>query len=93
MDGAWSFPFINKGYQNYLDVLAARPRERLASEGAAKAFHRWIRRERTAWMEAVQADPLLPERLLPSGYMGRRAWEARLEALRNAAAQMRDFAK
>ena len=89
--GAWDFPFINKRYQNHLEVLAERPRERLTSDAAAKAFHRWIRRERAAWIDAVQPDPLLPERLLPPDYLGKRAWRARLEMFKDAASQIREF--
>jgi len=34
--------------------------------------------ERIAWQEAVSADPLLPEELLPAGYLGQTAWRERI---------------
>jgi phenylacetic acid degradation operon negative regulatory protein len=89
--GAWDFPFINERYQEYLQVLEERPAEKLNHAASATAFLRWIQRERLAWIEAVAVDPLLPERLLPPGYLGRAAWQQRRRSLPQAAKQMRQF--
>ncbi len=89
--GAWDFAVINHRYEKYLEVLGQRPAGRLDSESAAKLFHRWAGRERHAWRHAVERDPLLPEKLLPADYLGRRAWKARLETLAKAAEQSRTF--
>jgi DNA-binding transcriptional regulator PaaX len=36
-------------------------------------MRKWLADERTAWMEAITCDPLLPEVLLPRDYLGQRA--------------------
>ena len=46
----------------------------------------WLAAECEAWQEAVSIDPFLPERLLPSDYLGRKAGRARRKALRGLAA-------
>jgi phenylacetic acid degradation operon negative regulatory protein len=89
--GAWDFPAINKRYGRYLDILSRRPPGRVTTETAAKALHRWLREEREAWKDAVRLDPLLPASLLPEGYAGSQAWQARLEAMREGSKQMRGF--
>lgn len=89
--GAWDFPFINRRYEAYLQVLEDRPDGRLNNAASAKTFLSWIQRERLAWTEAVAVDPLLPERLLPPGYRGRAAWQQRGKSLPQAAKQMRQF--
>ena len=90
--GAWDFVAINARYARHQQLLSLRPRGRVSTEAAAKPFHRWLREEREAWMDAQWHDPLLPASLLPEEYAGRRAWEARLEAMRQAGEQMRAFA-
>ncbi len=89
--GAWDFVRINACYAKHQKILARRPRDRVSSEVAAKAFHHWLREEREAWMGALWHDPLLPGSLLPDGYAGRHAWEARLAAMREVREQIRDF--
>jgi len=42
----------------------------------------WLAAEREAWMAALTLDPLLPEILLPSNYLGRKAWQQRQAVLR-----------
>ncbi len=89
--GAWDFPYINSRYEEYLKVLKERPDGNLHNVIAAKAFRRWIQHERQAWTEALAADPLLPEKLLPQGYLGCTAWQQRGISLPHAAKQMREF--
>ncbi|MBI4325005.1 MAG: CRISPR-associated endonuclease Cas2 [Chloroflexi bacterium] len=89
--GAWAFDEINQGYARHQEILLRRPRRRIDMEAAAKAFHRWLREERVAWLEAMACDPLLPEALLPPGYAGRQAWRLRQEIMAEAGAQMRAF--
>ena len=52
---------------------------------------RWAAAEREAWLEAVTNDQLLPNRLLPSEYLGKSAWRRRIEVLREAGQQLRTF--
>lgn len=52
---------------------------------------RWAAAEREAWLDAVTNEPLLPERILPSDYLGLPAWRRRMEVLREAGRQLRMF--
>jgi phenylacetic acid degradation operon negative regulatory protein len=88
---AWDFAAINAHYASYLQVLARYPSGALDSDAAAEAFRRWAGEERQAWLEALKEDPLLPDSLLPAGYLGREAWRRRLEVMRAAGEQMRCF--
>jgi phenylacetic acid degradation operon negative regulatory protein len=88
--GAWDFDLINHRYSQYLKVLNARPG---ATEKKTEAtrFLRWMSDEREAWFEAVTNDPLLPARLLPANYLGRRAWQRRSEQMRHTSRRMEAF--
>lgn len=81
VNGAWDFALINRRYQKVLD-LAGRGME-LAGGDAPKpsAFREWLSQDREAWVSALAEDPLLPEVLLPSGYLGRKAWKQRQVAI------------
>lgn len=89
--GAWDFEDINRRYARHLKTLGARPRGVLRSEATAEALQRWATAEREAWLDAVTNDPLLPERILPSDYLGQHAWQRRVEVLRDAGRQLRSF--
>lgn len=89
--GAWNFQQINRRYARHLKVLDDRPCGLLRNELAAKALLRWAAVEREAWLEAVTMDPLLPNRILPSDYMGQAAWRRRIEVLGEAGQQLRTF--
>jgi phenylacetic acid degradation operon negative regulatory protein len=91
--GAWDFDRINDRYVRHLEILAERPSGRLRNETASKALLRWAAAEREAWLDAVKIDPLLPARILPSGYLGQRAWKRRVEVLRHAGKQLRTFGR
>ncbi len=89
--GAWDFERINHLYAQHLKVLGQRPSGRLSDESVSKALLRWAGTERAAWLAAVMADPLLPERILPSDYLGQKAWRGRVEILGEAARQAGTF--
>jgi DNA-binding transcriptional regulator PaaX len=72
-------------------VLKQRPSGSLRSEAAASALHRWAAAEHEAWLNAVTKDPLLPQQILPSGYLGKRAWQRRKEVLQQAGQQIGSF--
>jgi len=74
-----------------LKILGERPVGALGNEAAAKALRSWAVAEREAWLDAVTHDPLLPERILPPGYLGQRAWRQRIKVLREAGRQLRAF--
>ena len=92
VEGAWDFERINRRYLRLTKILDEQPKGALRSETAAKALLRWASAEREAWLDAVTNDPLLPERLLPSGYLGQTAWRRRVEVLRQAGSQLQTFA-
>jgi phenylacetic acid degradation operon negative regulatory protein len=89
--GAWDFERINRCYVRHLKVLGERPGGALGGEMAAKTLLRWAAAEREAWLDAVRIDPLLPERLLPAGYLGQQAWRRRVEVLQEAGRQIHTF--
>jgi phenylacetic acid degradation operon negative regulatory protein len=89
--GAWDFLQINRRYQACQNVLARRPRGRLADPSSAALYWRWLQEEREAWLAAMERDPLLPEVLLPKGYLGREVWRQRLEMMMEGGEQMRTF--
>jgi phenylacetic acid degradation operon negative regulatory protein len=87
--GSWNFEAINERYAAHAEILNQRPRQRLDSPVAAKAFQRWLGCERLAWIEAMSLDPLLPESLHPTGYRGVRAFVRRLEVMTDVGEQLR----
>ena len=89
--GAWDFQRINRGYSQHLKVLAQRPTGGLRSETAAKTLRRWAVAEREAWLNAITKDPLLPQRILPPSYLGKRAWQRRKEILQEAGKALQTF--
>jgi phenylacetic acid degradation operon negative regulatory protein len=89
--GAWEFSRINAAYQRYLQIVTRCPGTPLSNLAAAKAFNHWAAAERTAWLDAVAQDPLLPRALWPEGYQGHIAWMARSKALAKAGEIIRSF--
>jgi phenylacetic acid degradation operon negative regulatory protein len=89
--GAWDWLAINERYARYEAILARRPRGQANTEAAARVFHGWLRQEREAWLDALWHDPLLPSALLPAHYAGRRTWQVREKAMREAGEQIREF--
>lgn len=89
--GAWDFDRINRRYDRLMKILEGRPVEEIQSEAAANGMLRWAAAECEAWLDAVTSDPLLPERILPCGYLGQQAWCRRVEVLRQAGRQLRTF--
>jgi phenylacetic acid degradation operon negative regulatory protein len=80
VSAAWPFDKINREYEIYLEFAAAGIPQRATASGARS----WVVEERVAWKAATRLDPFLPEALLPSNYLGRRAWRARRKILRKA---------
>ena len=77
--GAWDFDRINHRYDRHLKILGERPDGTLRNKLAAKVLLRWAAVERGAWLDGVTNDPLLPQRILPSDYLGQQAWRRRIE--------------
>jgi len=89
--GVWDFKRINEQYSRYLEILRRRPTGALHGEPAARSLQLWARNERDAWLAAIDFDPLLPQCLWPKGYLGRKAWDARVEVLPWARQQLTAF--
>jgi phenylacetic acid degradation operon negative regulatory protein len=89
--GAWDFERINRLYTKLDKVLSTCPSSPLRDEKAARTFRKWAREERQTWLAAVSADPLLPEVLLPKGYLGREIWRRRQRVMSSAGALVRQF--
>ena len=87
--GAWDFVRVNRRYEDYLTLMETPPTQATDRFNTAKALQRWCREERLAWNEAVSSDPLLPDRLLPAGYLGKLAWRTRTKVLGELAESMR----
>ena len=84
--GAWNFHQINRHYEKCLRVLSRLPMARPDNDSSARELFRWAQLERQAWREALDADPLLPDELLPDGYLGKEVWRERVRVLTAAAA-------
>jgi phenylacetic acid degradation operon negative regulatory protein len=80
VNSAWEWARINQAYQRCLDTLAAGPGLAADHDTRPTRWRQWLATEREAWLAALAMDPLLPEALLPAGYLGRRAWERRTAA-------------
>jgi len=79
--GAWDFDEINKRYGDYLKVAARESQLRRKAGQVPEALAQWLRDERAAWLHAVNLDPLLPQALLPPGYLGQKAAACRRAVL------------
>ena len=88
---AWDFKAINSNYARCLIVLEQLPSISLSDPRGAVALEEWAREEQRVWLNAVTADPLLPQPLLPPTYLGRRAWQRRVEVLESARRKLSDF--
>ncbi len=88
---AWDFAEINRRYAHHLKILDARPAGALDNEKAALALQDWAGKEREAWQKAMIADPLLPERILPADYLGKKSWSRRMEVLSESGRLLQTF--
>ena len=75
--GAWDIAAVNTLYQTHLDLLAEAEEFSKAERPNPAVLNQWLSQERLAWIAAAGSDPLLPEPLLPEGYLGRQAWQRR----------------
>ena len=80
---AWDFDKINGLYRDYLRFLSSSGVQRGEEASLEKQFASWYAEEAELWRAAYELDPLLPDALCPKGYMGRKAFESRKQALAN----------
>ena len=88
---AWNFQLINKLYGDHLKILEKPAVAKVTTKNQAKVLLRWTQAEHRAWTDAIRADPLLPKVLLPDDYLGRRAWERRVQVMELAGAAVKRF--
>ncbi len=72
---AWNFRAINEGYRTCMDALT-RMRK------GNRRVH--LREAIMGWNRAAEPDPFLPSEIELRGYLGRKAWEARIKFLSEA---------
>ena len=82
VSAAWDFNKINARYKKHIGVLERFPGR---ATGPIVSLTSWAKSENEAWLAAVRSDPLLPSELLPSGYLGKKAWKLRKRVLAAAA--------
>ncbi len=73
VSGAWDFALVNRRYQQYLEFLRQPP-------PTGPRLMAWSQRENRLWLTACRTDPLLPQQLLPPGYLGKEAFTQRAAA-------------
>ena len=76
VQGAWDFETINRRYDAHLSQANGELRRGLPARVTVEDLRGRLRQERVLWRNALELDPLLPAKLLPSAYRGRQAWEA-----------------
>jgi phenylacetic acid degradation operon negative regulatory protein len=86
---SWDFDSINANYKAVVDLARRGLEFATAQEPPARGFRQWLANERAAWFGALSWDPLLPEVLLPAGYLGKEAARLRDIAYRELANKIR----
>lgn len=74
---SWRFDLVQAAYERYRTVLETCSPLGFGDGPCNPSARAWLQRERLAWLEAVEMDPLLPYALVPENYLGRAMWEAR----------------
>lgn len=72
----WDYSRINANYDAYVQHLSQCRAKRIPEDA-----DRFIAEEKRLWEIALKHDPLLPKQLVPSGYIGKKAWRLRKRRL------------
>lgn len=72
----WDYSRINAGYDAYIQHLSQHRGGWIPADA-----DRFIAEEKRLWEIALKHDPLLPKQLVPSGYLGKKAWRLRKRRL------------
>lgn len=88
VSATWSFTQINANYRACLDHLKTYPTGRQSPPPTPQKLLIWWRQEHALWRRASEDDPLLPQPLHPSGYLGPEAWKQRTRRLLQAAKEL-----
>lgn len=76
VESAWDFSAINAKYEAYLQHLKL-----LRGKHFFTNADRLIAEEKRLWESAIKQDPLLPQALLPHGYLGKKTYQLRKRQL------------
>lgn len=86
---AWDFSVINRLYTEHSEHL-----QRFATvkkQTSPDKLLAWLSEERNLWRSCLFTDPLLPNVLLPKGYLGQKAWTHRQTTLAKFAQHAKSF--
>lgn len=72
----WDFNQINNNYEAYIQHIKNCQKRNLFSNADSI-----IATEKKLWEKAIKLDPLLPKKLTPHGYLGRKAYQLRKKIL------------
>jgi len=76
VNSAWNFSKINANYEAHMQHIKSR----LSNPSSTNA-DLFIAKEKRLWETALKYDPLLPQRLLPKNYLGKKAHQHRQQQL------------
>ncbi|MCF6314359.1 MAG: hypothetical protein L3J39_18065 [Verrucomicrobiales bacterium] len=69
---SWDFPKLNRKYEVYIQFVKKHLDNKKKSHQIINSDN-VLAMEKSLWESAVRLDPLLPEALLPKGYLGQKA--------------------
>lgn len=76
VENAWDFSKINKHYEAYIQHINS-----YRKHSSHKKLDHLLAEEKKLWDRALNQDPLLPKKLLPKVYLGRKAYQLRQQIL------------
>lgn len=79
---AWHFDELEQEQRWYCDYAKGKISKLIAGKIEEKELETVAREEMSAYLTAMEKDPLLPGELHPSGYFGRTAWNLHVELTR-----------
>nr|WP_168433441.1 PaaX family transcriptional regulator C-terminal domain-containing protein [Pontiella sulfatireligans] len=85
---AWNFDHINEVQRLYVAFISENLARLSSTKATPEELMQLLRMEHQAFAQAMSIDPLLPEELLPSDYIGQRAYALHQECLEHVAGQL-----
>ena len=75
VENAWNFAWINKLQERYLAVFSENLLFLNATDHDRTALMNLLNQEAEAYIQCMRPDPLLPNKLLPKNYRGKKVYE------------------